>query len=205
MLPPPRVMVFDETLGEYVETKKTVCLARWAADGLHYRKGQLCGDTAVRFIGDTGFCGHHYERALKWHHAQSLRDLEAEGGHHAESREWDATGWEMVYYLRRADGCIKIGHTVSLPRRLSQLRGEFGELQVLATHAGDRACENGMHGRFAESRADGEWFRPSPELWEWILTVRRHQPSDTLYPVTLPIADVERLSIVRKSRRKRAA
>jgi len=198
-------MIFDEALGEYVETRKTVCLARWATAGLHHREGQLCGDRALRFIGDAGFCDHHYERALEWHRTQTLRDLEAEGGSHAESRNWDATGWEMVYYLRRADGCIKIGYTVSFPRRLSQLRCEFGELQVLATHVGDRDCESGTHRRFARTRVDGEWFRPSPELWEWILTVRRHQPSDTLYPVTLTIADIKRLSVVKKSRRKRVA
>lgn len=205
MLPPPRVMVFDETLGEYVEQRKVVCLARWATDGLHYRARQLCGDVAVRFIGDAGFCQHHYNRAMEWHHEMTRRDLEAEGGTHAESRDWDATGWEVVYYLRRTDGCIKIGYTVSFPRRLSQLKGEHGELQVLATHTGDRACESNKHREFAATRVDGEWFRPTPELWSWILTVRRHQPPDTLYPVTLPVADLQQFASAKKSRRKRVA
>jgi Meiotically up-regulated gene 113 len=74
----------------------------------------------------------------------------------------------VVYFLRRRDGGIKIGTTVSLTRRLSHLKRDHGPLDLLATEPGGWLLERNLHGRFAAHRLDGEWFAPAPPLLRYV-------------------------------------
>ena len=76
-----------------------------------------------------------------------------------------------VYFVRRDDGCIKIGYSGHPNIRVSQLRGEHGDLGVLALMPGGRTEEAALHDKFASLRiGKTEWFRPEPPLvtfvWE---------------------------------------
>jgi hypothetical protein len=200
---PVFVMAYDTALGRYTESREPMCMTRWQSSGLGHAAGQLCGHAVVKTIGDTELCQHHYNRAAEWQHAELRRqsaDDDADGWH-VETRRWDAVASEITYYVRRSsDGLIKIGTTVAFRTRLGDLRAEHGELQVLATHVGDRSCEQSMHARFRKLRVEGEWFRPGRPLWAWILEVRGHQeylPADSLFRGTLPYAEVARLSRLR--------
>ena len=79
----------------------------------------------------------------------------------------------MIYFAQDSgDFSIKIGYT-SKPEpdaRLPGLQtGNPRRLVVLATMPGEMADEEALHERFASARLHGEWFRPVPELLQFIL------------------------------------
>jgi hypothetical protein len=72
-----------------------------------------------------------------------------------------------VYYLRRADGAIKIGYTkISVAARARVLVRRHGPLRQLATERGGWHREHELHAQFDSLRIspDEEWFRPGPAL-----------------------------------------
>lgn len=78
----------------------------------------------------------------------------------------------MIYFLRRADGAIKIGTTEKYYARRSALASEFGDLQLLGTMGGGREVERELHELFSQERIRSkrktEWFLPSQELLDYI-------------------------------------
>lgn len=94
---------------------------------------------------------------------------------------------QVVYFVQRSDGDIKIGCTSNLKQRLTGLKSEYGEVTLLATIPGDRETEDEIHKRFSTLRRQGsinpmwerrqmtEWFDPGGELISFIEGVR---PSD---------------------------
>jgi hypothetical protein len=78
----------------------------------------------------------------------------------------------MIYFLRRADGAIKIGTTEKYLTRLSTLTTEYGELELLGLMEGDREEEQKLLARFAQARLSTdrrtEWFHPSKEILDYI-------------------------------------
>lgn len=78
----------------------------------------------------------------------------------------------MIYFLRRADGAIKIGTTDKYRTRLSTLTTEYGELELLGLMEGDREEEQRIHEQFTQSRMGPdrrtEWFHSSPEILDYI-------------------------------------
>lgn len=75
-----------------------------------------------------------------------------------------------VYFIQRGDGGpIKIGTTTGLEERLRSLKTAVPNLVVLRVIEGaDRSLEKRLHRQFEAERVDGEWFRPSPGLLDWI-------------------------------------
>lgn len=90
-----------------------------------------------------------------------------------ERRNSVAFGREsVVYFVRRADGCIKIGFTSDLDRRLLELRKKFRcQVECLATAAGGADVEARVHRRFADAHVGEEWFSPAPALVELVARV----------------------------------
>lgn len=74
----------------------------------------------------------------------------------------------MIYFLKRADGLVKIGTTTNFYRRLSQLEKEHQQLDILGWQAGDKATEKSLHKRFASLRIINEWFYPATDLMNYI-------------------------------------
>lgn len=77
-----------------------------------------------------------------------------------------------VYFIQDSNTChIKIGYTSGDPaERMAALQtGNPGKL-VLLCHfePADQAYENTLHRRFAADRVQGEWFRPSAALIQWL-------------------------------------
>jgi hypothetical protein len=78
----------------------------------------------------------------------------------------------LVYYVLRADGAVKIGHTRSkIKARLRGLVRTYGPLEVLATEAGPPAAETARHEQFAQLRMPDqgggggtEFFHAGPAL-----------------------------------------
>ncbi len=78
----------------------------------------------------------------------------------------------VVYYLRRSDGAIKIGHSGQLQTRLRRLEEVYGPLEVLATEPGAWAEERRRQREFErfnlprDKRLEGgsEWYRPERAL-----------------------------------------
>jgi hypothetical protein len=77
----------------------------------------------------------------------------------------------LVYFIQAVEGGrIKIGTTIRLTERLKTLAKEAGsELRVLAVVDGDRKIEKGLHRRFSQLRAVGEWFEPGDDLLGFIV------------------------------------
>jgi hypothetical protein len=78
----------------------------------------------------------------------------------------------LIYFIRdEATNRIKIGTTIRLSQRLYQLGlMTKGPLHVLAVLPGSFADESALHERFKSLRVVGEWFKPEPELIDFITT-----------------------------------
>jgi hypothetical protein len=78
--------------------------------------------------------------------------------------------WCSVYFIQMgADGPIKIGWAVNVNSRLAELQcASPFDLSVRFTAPGDVLEEGLLHGKFSRSRLRGEWFRPTPELLDFI-------------------------------------
>lgn len=71
----------------------------------------------------------------------------------------------VVYFVEASNGLIKIGTTANIEWRLASLQAQSPlPLKLLATVPGKRADEFAYHRLFAQHRAHGEWFQPSPSL-----------------------------------------
>jgi hypothetical protein len=79
---------------------------------------------------------------------------------------------QQVYFIRcEANGLIKIGQGGCAVQRLSSLRTMSPvpiELVGIILCPDGRALERELHARFQEHRSHGEWFRPAPELTDFI-------------------------------------
>ena len=86
----------------------------------------------------------------------------------AEFDEEDVAAGAVVYYLERADGCVKIGRSIDLPARVRALRRHYSGLRIIATEPGSWGVEQYRHHEFwgVRAKADkgiaggGEWFHP---------------------------------------------
>lgn len=81
-----------------------------------------------------------------------------------------------VYFLQSlSSGLIKIGFSAShwIEDRIKSLRFSNGdETELLKKTPGTMQRERKIHKKFAAYRKHGEWFEPSPELLNYIATVR---------------------------------
>lgn len=95
-----------------------------------------------------------------------------------------------VYFLLNPEtGLVKIGCTRHFGRRIKELEEETGQTLIfLAGVDGDLHDERGLHAKFADAHALGEWFRPTYDLLRHIAqaqgrarlprpTVKRTKPS----------------------------
>jgi hypothetical protein len=171
----------------------------------------LCGLPATAAVSNIPVCADHYGVVLRWHRELSAReeearkqleaeiDAETDAAREAEMRTWAAEGSQIVYYLRRGDGAVKIGTSANPGSRFDALVREHGDLHLLLTHCGDYGREREMHHRFADLCIRGEWFRPEPPLLEWIIHVRRkHVNMQTRSAETVPLRYV--LGLLREAR-----
>lgn len=78
----------------------------------------------------------------------------------------------IVYYLERADGCIKIGTTIHFRERYQTLTREFGALTLLAWEPGHFYIERERHADFFSAQLAGEWFVLSDDLRHHIVDLR---------------------------------
>ncbi len=105
-----------------------------------------------------------------------------------EPTDWDrletdpaALGDRSVTYLvyNAEMNLVKIGFTSNLEQRLRNLQAEFhSDMELLsyrpgrgkfpARQRGDaRDVEQDLHDEFREHRCWGEWFHPSPEIYDY--------------------------------------
>jgi len=97
----------------------------------------------------------------------------------AASAEYHQFGNGLLYAVRFPDGTIKIGHTVRIAERLTQLISEGGgRPEVLAIKAGTVEDEQALHDSLAAHvRRGREWYNPTPEVIalvnEWRAELRR--------------------------------
>ncbi len=95
----------------------------------------------------------------------------------------------IVYYLERADGCIKIGYTQSYPQRRATLVYRHGPLPLVAWEPGSQnggweelaALEESRHRQFAHLRLPPrnpgliylpEWFAVDDGLYDHLLMLK---------------------------------
>jgi hypothetical protein len=98
----------------------------------------------------------------------------------------------MIYFLRRADGAIKIGTTEKYYSRLPVLTKTYGHLELLGVMEGDREKEQEIHQQFAHARLNSkrktEWFQPCLELLDYI-KANTSLNVHTAYDVTVKLSD----------------
>jgi len=80
----------------------------------------------------------------------------------------------MIYFIiNSGTGNIKIGYTRDNPeKRLANLQtGCDAELRILNVVDGSTEKESMLHRKFDKNRIRGEWFKPSEEMFEYILGI----------------------------------
>lgn len=85
--------------------------------------------------------------------------------------------WFTYFIQGDTGGNIKIGKAKDVPKRLKDLQcGSGSRLVLLAVLKGDR--ESRLHQQFSSSRRHGEWFAPTRDLIDFILSIPRprHNP-----------------------------
>lgn len=90
----------------------------------------------------------------------------------------------MAVYFIQADygGAVKIGLTDDVERRLRQLQcASATPLTLRLVIDGDQKAEVKYHKQFAPAHLRGEWFRPVPELVEFMNRVERACDSRKAY------------------------
>lgn len=79
----------------------------------------------------------------------------------------------MIYFIQaRQTGLIKIGvvrDERALVNRVATLKAEGADtLSLLGTRCGDHTAERELHKRLAQYCHHGEWFKPAPEVLDYI-------------------------------------
>ena len=79
-------------------------------------------------------------------------------------------GVDCVYFIKAPiNSLIKIGTTSNLTKRLRDLRFMSpAPLEPMGYHEGDHAEERELHVMFRHARSHGEWFRPTPDVLDYI-------------------------------------
>lgn len=79
----------------------------------------------------------------------------------------------MIYFIQDTSVLnIKIGYTAGDPesRRAALQTGSPAGLVLIGFIEGDQSFESYLHKRFVTARVHGEWFRPVPELIQFIVS-----------------------------------
>jgi hypothetical protein len=104
-----------------------------------------------------------------------------------------------VYFIQEGTGGpIKIGTSTRVRQRLRELRVNAKDTLVLrAMTKGGRWVEALLHSLFSHARIRGEWFKPAPELLEYIEEVRVAEGT----PETIAARELEELFEQRRKMR----
>ena len=90
----------------------------------------------------------------------------------AEARKEDSPRSEVYFVQESGVGFIKIGMSMNVEMRMcALLQGMPHDLTLLATMPGANRVEALVHAHFKHARVRGEWFRPVPELIEYVSDV----------------------------------
>ena len=77
-----------------------------------------------------------------------------------------------IYFVECGD-FIKIGFSKSIKTRIGAIATSTPyPVILLASKRGKKNTEADLHGRFAEARHKGEWFRKTPELLDYIEQIK---------------------------------
>ncbi len=72
----------------------------------------------------------------------------------------------FIYFLRAANGLVKIGCTLELRKRVMALRCNSPiDLELIGFAVGGFRLEQALHAVLRETRSHGEWFHPSHRLF----------------------------------------
>ena len=151
--------------------------------------GSKCSEPAFHEAADILLCDRHWRGIREW----------------AEKAARSADN--IVYYVQRPDGMIKIGTSRSAGSRLADIARKHGQLMLMAFHTGAHAEETTVHRRFKALHIGGEWFRPEIPLLEHIAKVRKTMsnlvPEDDDLPPQMNRLEFSRL--MRRVKQKPAA
>lgn len=123
---------------------------------------------------DEVFEAQHELDRLRYRHPDLYAQVLAERGVPAPpprvKAEQPGQAAPVVYFVQSGEGGhIKIGTASDFPKRLQALQtGNPERLTVLGTLPGSLSEEADIHDQFSHLRARGEWFRPEPELLDYI-------------------------------------
>lgn len=124
---------------------------------------------------DAPLCKPHLSKAYRIYRESYLWMLD-NAADHAMSAALERTGrprlkrqrmTDGLVYFVRFGGLVKIGWTGNLKKRMAEVPNE----EILGTVPGTMEDEKRCHVAFAHLRVKGEWFRPEPDLLEFIAGV----------------------------------
>jgi len=76
---------------------------------------------------------------------------------------------QFIYFITYEDGPIKIGKARNASARLKELQTAHPwKLEIIGVMAGHENLERALHARFSHIRMNGEWFRRTEEIMNFI-------------------------------------
>lgn len=95
----------------------------------------------------------------------------------------------MIYFAYNADTkLVKIGVTINLPQRMTQLTSDYPRIELLGVMSGSFTEKTNLHDRFAQNRIRRtDWFRDGDSLREYI--ARNCTQPDYLSPHLVSMVD----------------
>jgi len=155
-----------------------------------------CGRRALSHLGDwvdedgdwypgQPFCESHLAEVLEGAKAHLLLDAESKAEIRAKEqlevakakrRLTNKGRKEYVYFAFRHDR-LKIGHTIQPRQRIRTLETQMGaEFNKVIFVEGKRSKEALLHRKFAEHRLIGEWFKPHPDILDYVAKLNPAAP-----------------------------
>jgi hypothetical protein len=121
--------------------------------------------------GTVGRWVHEGMPVMRWNGLVRIDAAKADAWvseHKSGSVSFERDG--VVYAVRReSDGAVKFGWSSDLSRRIHELRKESDEqVTLIGAVPGDKRKELRIQGRLTEDRLDGEWFRPSTIVLQFL-------------------------------------
>jgi hypothetical protein len=93
------------------------------------------------------------------------------------TNEWETPYGNVVYFIQpECGGPIKIGYSSDVRRRIEEFQPgcPYKLKPLLCVRGGTIFDEKKLHRKFEKHRLHGEWFKPVPEIFEFIEELEKH-------------------------------
>jgi len=171
-----KAKIYFKSLEEEGHTERSICFAIYKGGKklIGMPKDKLFWTEFLKIIRKWSWAKDdirwvHYNAKKKRQEDARNKQAEIKSKKITTSNAWGPiTGF--IYFIQgESGGPIKIGYTTDIYQRLKNLQsGHTDVLKLLLMVPGNFEYEHGLQDYFKECRLNGEWFKPEPQLLQYI-------------------------------------